>query len=48
MRLIDLQRRKSDLMSKEIEQQKIILEKMKAGDIAPEKKKKLYKVCLGN
>lgn len=35
-------------MSKEIEQQKIILEKMKAGDIAPEKKKKLYKVCLGN
>ncbi|KAL4002805.1 Nup53/35/40-type RNA recognition motif family protein [Acanthocheilonema viteae] len=47
MRLIDLQRRKSDLMSKEIEQQKIILEKMKAGDIAPEKKKKLYKIFKG-
>ncbi|VDK74492.1 unnamed protein product [Litomosoides sigmodontis] len=47
MRLIDLQRRKSDLMSKEIEQQKMILEKMKAGDIAPEKKKKLYKIFKG-
>uniref|UniRef100_A0A0R3RPB9 C3H1-type domain-containing protein n=1 Tax=Elaeophora elaphi TaxID=1147741 RepID=A0A0R3RPB9_9BILA len=47
MRLIDLQRRKSDLMSKEIEQQKIILEKMKAGDIAPEKKKKLYMIFKG-
>lgn len=44
MRLIDLQRRKSDLLSKEIEQQKIILEKMKAGDVVPEKRKKLYKV----
>ncbi|EFO25866.1 cutaneous T-cell lymphoma tumor antigen se70-2 [Loa loa] len=44
MRLIDLQRRKSNLMSKEIEQQKIILEKMKAGEITPEKKKKLYKI----
>ncbi|VDO39962.1 unnamed protein product, partial [Brugia timori] len=44
MRLIDLQRRKSDLMSKEIEQQKIILEKMRAEDITPEKKKKLYKI----
>ncbi|MCP9259327.1 RNA-binding protein 27 [Dirofilaria immitis] len=39
MRLIDLQRRKSDLMSKEIEQQKIVLEKMKEGDITPEKRK---------
>ncbi|VDK67180.1 unnamed protein product [Onchocerca ochengi] len=44
MRLMDLQRRKSELMSKEIEQQKIILEKMKEGDIIPEKKKKLYKI----
>ncbi|EJW78781.1 hypothetical protein WUBG_10309, partial [Wuchereria bancrofti] len=41
---IESQRRKSDLMSKEIEQQKIILEKMKAEDITLEKKKKLYKI----
>ncbi|VDN33761.1 unnamed protein product [Gongylonema pulchrum] len=44
LRLLDLQRRKSDLMSKEIEQQKMILEKMKEPNITPEKKKHLYKL----
>ncbi|VDM96308.1 unnamed protein product [Thelazia callipaeda] len=44
MKLIDLQRRKSDLMSKEIEHQKIVLKKMKEGNVTPEKKKMLYKI----
>lgn len=43
MRLLDLQRRKSDLLTKEIEQQKLIVQKMQQCT-DPEKKKQLYQV----
>ncbi|MFH4977976.1 hypothetical protein AB6A40_004685 [Gnathostoma spinigerum] len=43
MRLLDLHRRKSDLLAKEIEQQKEIVEKIKRTEDT-EKRKKLYKI----